>query len=172
MPDIVTRSVDGGKRIQGDYVLDAAVRHDLDAIYMARRGVRFRQSIAHFQAELAQGDPPDLDHETIEKQKQLRRDLWDYRTVDHVPVVIWLAPSCGYTLREQLEDGEVQFRVNVETIRKSLRLIPDDYIPFARVNRANDYRHYVRHGAVLSDDPNQPPGTGAASWTTWSRSTA
>ena len=104
--------------------------------------------------------PLDLDHTDIEKRKQLRRDLWDYRAVDHIPVVIWLTPSCGYTLREQLEDGEVQFRVNVETIRKSTRLIPDDYIPFARVTQG-----YMTIATMFgmapywSDDPDQPPGT-------------
>lgn len=90
----------------------------------------------------------------------MRRDLWDYKPVDHIPVVIWLTPSCGYTLREQLESTEVQFKVNVEAIGKSLRLIPDDYIPFARVTQG-----YMTIATMFgmepywSDDPEQPPGT-------------
>ncbi len=102
----------------------------------------------------------DLDHDEIEKRKQLRRDVWDYRPVDHIPVVLWLTPSCGYTLREQRESGEIQFKVNVETIRKSLALIPDDYIPFAFVTPG-----YMTIATLFgmepywSNDPDQPPGT-------------
>ena len=103
----------------------------------------------------------DLDHNEIERRKQLRRDLWDYKPVDHIPVILWLTPSCGYTLREQRESTEVQFKVNVETIWRSLRLIPDDYIPFAFVTQG-----YMTIATMFgmqpywSDDPNQPPGTG------------
>ena len=102
----------------------------------------------------------DIDHEAVERQKQLRRDLWDYRQVDHIPVVIWLTPSCGHTLREQLESTEVQFEVNVAAIRKSLRAIPDDYIPFARVTQG-----YMTVATMFgmpvywSSDPDQAPGT-------------
>jgi len=103
----------------------------------------------------------NLDHDEIAKRKQLRRDVWDYRPVDHIPVVMWLTPSCGYTLREQRESTEIQFKVNVETIRKSLALIPDDYIPFAFVTPG-----YMTIATMFgmepywSDDPDQPPGTG------------
>ena len=101
----------------------------------------------------------DLDHREIERRKQLRRDLWDYRPVDHIPIVFWLTPSCGYTLREQRQSAEIQFQVNVEGIRRSLRLLPDDYIPFAFVTPG-----YMTIATMFgmevywAADPDQPPG--------------
>ncbi|MBC8255548.1 MAG: hypothetical protein H8E35_16170 [Ardenticatenia bacterium] len=106
----------------------------------------------------------DIDHNEIERRKQFYRDVFDYRPVDHVPVFIWMMGfegSSGYTLREELESTEIQFQINVETIRKSLELIPDDYIPTVRVTQG-----YMTIATMFgmetywSDDPNQPPGTG------------
>jgi uroporphyrinogen-III decarboxylase len=102
----------------------------------------------------------DIDHAVIERRKQLRRDLWDYKEVDHIPIVFWLAPSCGYTTREQYESTEKQFEVNVEAIRRSLKLLPDDYIPFAFVTQG-----YMTIATMFgmepfwSEDPDQTPGT-------------
>ena len=103
----------------------------------------------------------DIDHRAVEKQKQFRRDLWDYKPVDHIPVFIWPEWSFGTTLREQLEDGRVQFEVNVQMIRKCLELLPDDYIPWARVTQgymtlATMFDVEVHWGI----DPEQPPGVG------------
>lgn len=101
----------------------------------------------------------NLDHSEIERRKQLRRDLWDYRPVDHIPIVFWLTPSAGYTLREQRESTEVQFKVNVEAIKRSLKLLPDDYIPFAFVTPG--YMTIATMFAMeiyWSSDPDQPPG--------------
>jgi hypothetical protein len=53
--------------------------------------------------------------------------------VDHIPVAIWPTSTFGHPLREQLEQGEIQFDVTVRSIEKGLRLFPDDYIPFARI---------------------------------------
>jgi hypothetical protein len=77
--------------------------------------------------------PLQIDHIEIERRKQLRRDLWNYRKVDHIPIVVWLRHTFGYSLHEQLQATEVQFQVNIERIRKALRTLPDDYIPYARV---------------------------------------
>lgn len=101
----------------------------------------------------------DLDHAEIERRKQLRRDLWDYRPVDHIPIVFWLTPSAGYTVREQRESTEIQFKVNVEAIKRSLRLLPDDYIPFAFVT-AGYMTIATMFGMEVhwSSDPSQPPG--------------
>jgi hypothetical protein len=109
----------------------------------------------------------DIDRAEIEQRKQLRRDLWDYKPVDHIPINLWLMPYCsskmqpqGYTIREMFEDAEIHFKVNVERIQRSLRLIPDDYIPFARMvlgymTTATTFGV----GVHWSDDPNQPPGS-------------
>ncbi len=100
-----------------------------------------------------------IDHQEVERNKQLRRDLWDYHPVDHIPIFIWPTWTFGYTLREILENGEKQFEVNVKTIEKCLRVLPDDYIPWARITCG-----YMTISTMFgldvhwSDDPNQPPG--------------
>jgi hypothetical protein len=101
----------------------------------------------------------NIDHRRVEALKEMRRALWDYKPVDHIPAVIWPTWTFGHSLREQLEHGEVQFDVNVRTVEKSLRIIPDDYIPFARVTPG-----YMTLATMFgmevhwSDDPSQPPG--------------
>ena len=103
--------------------------------------------------------PLNIDHARVERLKQARRNLWDYRRVDHIPVVIWPTWTFGHPLREQLESGEVQFEVNARTIRKCLDIIPEDYIPFARITPG-----YMTIATMFgmevhwSSNPNQPPG--------------
>ena len=103
--------------------------------------------------------PLNIDHARVERLKQERRDLWDYRRVDHIPIVIWPAWTFGHPLREQLENGDVQFDVNAKIIRKCLDIIPDDYIPFARITPG-----YMTIATMFgmevhwSSDPSQPPG--------------
>ncbi len=100
-----------------------------------------------------------IDHREVERQKQLRRDLWDYRRVDHIPVIFKTAWSFGYTDREATEDGDIQLEVNVRTIERSLRVIPDDYIPWARI-WCGYMTIATMFGAEVhwTDDPAQPPG--------------
>ena len=102
----------------------------------------------------------DIDHAEIERRKQLRRDLWDYKPVDHIPVVVWLNHACGRTYRELYDSLDVHFEVSVERIRRSLALLPDDYIPFARLVRGPQ-TVATMFGAGLSwtDDPHEAPGT-------------
>jgi hypothetical protein len=101
----------------------------------------------------------DIDHAEVERQKQFRRDLWDYKPVDHIPVFIWPTWTFDHTVREQLEDGDVQFADNVRTIEKCLRLLPDDYIPWARITPG-----YMTIATMFGmevfwgSDPAQPPG--------------
>jgi len=101
----------------------------------------------------------NIDHARVERLKQERRNLWDYRRVGHIPVVIWPTWTFGRSLREQLESGKVQFEVNVSIIRKCLDIIPDDYIPFARITPgymtiATMFGMEVHWGS----DSSQPPG--------------
>lgn len=103
-----------------------------------------------------------IDHQAMERQKQFRRDLWDYRPVDHIPVTFWPSWTFGHTPRDATENGDIQLEVNVRTIERSLRIIPDDYIPWARV-----WSGYMTLATMFgaevhwSDDPAQPPGVGA-----------
>ena len=100
-----------------------------------------------------------IDHREVERRKQFRRDLWEYRPVDHIPVTFWPNWTFGYTPREATENGDVQLEVNVRTIERSLRVIPDDYIPWARIwcgymTVATMFGAEVHWG----DDPAQAPG--------------
>ncbi len=103
----------------------------------------------------------DIDHQRVERQKQMLRDLWAYRPVDHIPIMIWPGWSFGHSVREKIESAEIQFEVNVRTIEKSLQLIPDDYIPWAQVTLG-----YMTIATMFGmepqwgSDPDQPPGTG------------
>jgi len=101
----------------------------------------------------------NIDHDMVERRKQFQRDLWDYKPVDHIPVFIWPNWMFGYTPRQWTEDGDIQFEVNVRTIERALRVIPDDYIPFARI-----WWGYMTIATMFglkvhwADDPTQPPG--------------
>lgn len=73
------------------------------------------------------------DEREIERRKQTMRDLWAYKRVDHIPVVIWLVCNPrGYTIKELLEDGEKQLEANLVAVERCLRTLPDDYIPWLR----------------------------------------
>jgi len=104
----------------------------------------------------------DIDHARVEKLKQERRDLWDYGRADHIPIVIWPNWTFGHSLREQLEEGDIQFEVNVKTIERCLAIIPDDYIPFARITPGYmTIATMFGMGLYWSSDPSQPPGASA-----------
>lgn len=101
----------------------------------------------------------DLNHEEIEKRKERIRRAWDYRPVDHIPIHFFLEDFSVSTLKEQCLDGKLQFETNVHSIRRLLKVLPDDYIPAARV-----WPGYITIatmfgcGVYWSEDPNQPPG--------------
>ncbi len=101
----------------------------------------------------------DIDHNEIEHRKETVRRTWEYKKVDHIPIGIWLDDMSRYSLREQCENGEIQFKVKVGCINKCLRNLPDDYIPYAML-----WPGYMTIGTMFgipvhwSDDPNQAPG--------------
>jgi hypothetical protein len=103
-----------------------------------------------------------IDHREVERRKQFRRDLWEYRPVDHIPVTFWPDWTFGYTPREATENGDVQLEVNIRRIERSLRVLPDDYIPWARI-----WSGYMTIATMFgaevhwADDPAQPPGVAA-----------
>jgi len=100
-----------------------------------------------------------IDHREIEWRKQARRDLWEYRNVDHIPIGFWPTWTFGHTPREATEDGEIQLEVNIRTIERSLRVMPDDYIPWARI-WCGYMTIATMFGAEVhwTDDPAQAPG--------------
>ena len=69
-------------------------------------------------------------------------------------------PTCAeHTIRWELESGENQLAANLAWIERSLRLLPDDYIPVVRITQG-----YLTVATMFgcqahwSEDPNQPPG--------------
>ena len=101
----------------------------------------------------------DIDGREMERRKDRIRRAWAYRRVDHVPVGFFMEDLGRYSLREQCENGRIQFQVNYNCIDRFLRLLPDDYIPVARL-----WCGYVTLASMFgvaihwSDNPNQAPG--------------
>jgi len=101
----------------------------------------------------------NIDKKEIERRKDLYRRSWNYRKVDHIPIGIWLDDFSEYSLKEQCENLDIQFTVNVKNISRCLKCIPDDYIPYARI-----WPGYMTIATMFGleihwgDDPNQVPG--------------
>jgi hypothetical protein len=103
----------------------------------------------------------NTDHNEIERRKDLYRRVFDYQTVDHLPVFVWVqGPTCAeHTIRWELESSQNQLAANLAWIERSLRLLPDDYIPVVRITQG-----YLTVATMFgcqvhwSEDPNQPPG--------------
>jgi uroporphyrinogen-III decarboxylase len=103
----------------------------------------------------------NIDHNEIERRKDLYRRTFDYQPVDHLPVFVWVqgSTSADHTIRWELENGENQLAANLAWIERSLRLLPDDYIPVVRITQG-----YLTVATMFgcqahwSEDPNQPPG--------------
>ncbi|MEM3607098.1 MAG: uroporphyrinogen decarboxylase family protein, partial [Candidatus Bathyarchaeia archaeon] len=69
----------------------------------------------------------------IEIRKQRIRNVWDYKKVDHIPVIISIYSNpWNFTIHEQYEDAQKQLAVALEGVKKSLQYVPDDYIPSIR----------------------------------------
>jgi len=100
-----------------------------------------------------------LDLERIETAKQRLRDVWAYQRVDQIPVFVRISGKIGHTRREIIESDELQYQMNYSNLERSLRILPGDYIPYARV-----WFGYMTIASMFgipihwSADPNQPPG--------------
>lgn len=71
----------------------------------------------------------------IEKRKQLIRDVWNYKKVDHIPVILQINSNpYGYTIHDEIFSKEKQLKLRLASIKKTLELVPDDYIPGIFVN--------------------------------------
>jgi len=101
----------------------------------------------------------DIDSREIEKRKQNITRVWEHKTVDHIPISVWMDDFSTCTLREQCEDGRLQFDVMVKNMKRCLKCLPDDYIPYVRI-----WPGYMTIATMFgmemywSDDPNQAPG--------------
>lgn len=71
----------------------------------------------------------------LERRKQLVRDAWAYRKIDHIPIMMSLDYNpFGYTMQQELYNHEIQFQLRMHACERSLALLPDDYIPCAFIN--------------------------------------
>lgn len=93
----------------------------------------------------------------IEQRKENVRRIWDYKKVDHIPVMLRVAANpWGYTTQEHFLDGDKQYQIEIESVKLSLERVPGDYIPSMRP----DVGCVVIESAlgaevIFGDDPNQ-----------------
>lgn len=72
----------------------------------------------------------EIPEKEIERRKQVIRDVWEYRKADHIPVMLSISSNpYGYSMRDELTSKEKQLRLRLASIKRTLELVPDDYIP-------------------------------------------
>jgi hypothetical protein len=93
----------------------------------------------------------------IDRRKENIRRVWDYRRVDHIPIMLQVASNpWGYTTQKHFLDGDKQFQIELEGVKKSMELIPDDYIPSMRIDLGCVMiESALGAEVVFADDPNQ-----------------
>lgn len=101
----------------------------------------------------------DIDHEAVRRARETVRRVWRYEPVDHVPVLIDIGPECGTTIRAALRHREHWFSSSVRRIERSLRVLPDDYVPWVGPPWAGFFAVPVMLGATLwwEKDPDAWP---------------
>lgn len=101
----------------------------------------------------------EVDAEKCERVKTEMRQVWRYEPVDHIPVLIDIGPECGVTVRDALLDTEAWFSSAVRRIERSLRVLPDDYVPWVGPPWAAFHTVPVMLGAQLwwEQDPDAFP---------------
>ena len=102
-----------------------------------------------------------LDRDEIERRKQLTRDLWAGRPVDHVPVYVTVEnPQPKYTIREQFQDADKQLEEALAVVALTWKHVPEgDMVPAMRPD-VGCSPLATAFGAELfwGDDPNQTCG--------------
>ena len=75
-----------------------------------------------------------FDRDEIERRKQLVRDLWAGKPLDHVPVYISVAsPAPRYSIQEQFFDGDKQWEESVAALAMTWKHVPqNDLVPAIR----------------------------------------
>ena len=100
-----------------------------------------------------------IDRSEMERRKHVITRMWEYKHIDHIPIAVWLDDFSSHTLREQCENGKLQFEVMVGCLNRCLKALPDDYIPYVRI-----WPGYMTIATLFGmevhwgDDPNQAPG--------------
>ena len=103
----------------------------------------------------------NLDRSEIERRKQLVRDLWAGKPLDHVPVYISVEnPAPRYTIREQFLDADKQWEKSFIELKLACEHVPqNDLVPAIRPDVGCSCLA-TAFGAELfwGDDPNQTCG--------------
>jgi len=103
----------------------------------------------------------DFDRDEIGRRKQLIRDLWAGKAIDHVPVLMNVVnPAARYSIREQFQDGDKQLEDALTAVGLTWQKIPEsDTIPAMRPDVGCSCLA-TAFGAELfwGDDPNQTCG--------------
>lgn len=103
----------------------------------------------------------DFDADEIGRRKQLIRDLWSGKPIDHVPVLMSVAnPSSRHSVREQFQDGDKQLEEALAAAGLTWQEIPDsDTVPAMRPDVGCSCLA-TAFGSELywGDDPNQTCG--------------
>ena len=75
----------------------------------------------------------EVDRTEIEKRKERVRKIWNYERVDHVPLGLYVIDNRGGFSRQEIEkEKEKNLKLDLDSIKKSLELLDDDYIPFLK----------------------------------------
>lgn len=102
-----------------------------------------------------------LDCDDIERRKQLTRDLWAGKAVDHIPVYITVEnPEPQFTVRQQFQDADKQWAEALRCVALTWESIPEgDMVPAVRPD-VGCSPLATAFGADLfwGDDPNQTCG--------------
>lgn len=103
----------------------------------------------------------DFDRAEIERRKQLVRNLWSGRPVDHIPVHLVISdPEPRYTIREQFQNADKQLSTALRVAGLSWKCVAGgDYIPAMRPDvGCSVLATAFGAGLYWGDDPNQTCG--------------
>jgi hypothetical protein len=102
----------------------------------------------------------DLPSRDIELRRQRIRDVWNYHRTDHIPVLLHISDNpFGYTMRDELLSAEKQLALRLQSLRRTLELVPDDYIPTFFVNMGCvGIENALGMAMHYGDTPDQTPG--------------
>lgn len=71
----------------------------------------------------------------VERRKQAVRDVWQYKKVDHIPIMMSVDYNpWNFTMHDELYNSEKQLKLRLNSVKNSLELVPDDYIPAMFIN--------------------------------------
>lgn len=75
----------------------------------------------------------EINNTEIEKRKERIRKIWRYEHVEHIPLGIYIVNNKEQFTRKEIEtEKEKNLRLDLNSVKKSLEVLPDDYIPFLK----------------------------------------